>query len=58
MSSRIKGAIVSHQVVVELFAEIVVKFEVKPDENVKAFALKAIAKIYIQVCSISKDREI
>ena len=42
----------------ELFAEIVVKFEVKPDENVKAFALKAIAKIYIQVCSISKDREI
>ena len=42
----------------ELFAEIVVKFEVKPDENVKAFSLKAIAKIYIQICSISKDRDI
>ena len=40
------------------YAEIVVKCEVKPDEDVNAFTLKAIIKIYIQVCSFSEARNI
>ena len=34
---------------IELFAEIVAKCEVKPDEGIKAFTLKAMVKMYIQV---------
>ena len=36
-------------VVIELFAEIVMKSEVKPDKDVKAFTSIAIVKMYIQV---------
>ena len=35
------------------FAEIVVKCEVKPYEDIKAFTLKALVKMYIHVCSFS-----
>ena len=45
MSRGIIGAIVS--VVKELFAEIVVKCEVKPDEDVKVFASIAAVEMYI-----------
>ena len=48
--SGIIGTIVSHPVVTELLGEIVVKSEVKPDEDVKVFTLKAIVKIYAQFC--------
>ena len=43
---------------IEFFAEIVVKCEVKPDEEIKAFTLKAFVKMYIQVCSFPKARGI
>ena len=36
-------------VVIELFAEIVAKCKVKPDEGIKTFTLKAMVKMYIQV---------
>ena len=41
---------------IELFPEIVVTYEVKSDEDVKVFTLKAIVKMYIEVCSFSKPR--
>ena len=37
----------SPSVVIELFAEIVVKCEVKPDEDVKASTSIAVVKMYI-----------
>ena len=43
---------------IELFAELVAPCEVKSDEDVKVFTLKAIVKMYIQVCSFSKPRDI
>ena len=43
---------------IELFAEVVMKCEGKPDEDVKAFTLKAIVKMYIQVGWFSKARDI
>ena len=54
------GAILNHLAVIELFAEIAVKCEVKTDEDIyiKSFTLKAIVKMYIQVCSFSKARDI
>ena len=46
-------------VVMELFAEIVVKCEGTPDEDVKAFTSIIITKMYIQqVRTFSKDRDI
>ena len=36
-------------VVIELFTEIAVKHELKPDKDVKAFTSIAIVKMYIQV---------
>ena len=54
----ITGAIVSHRVAIELFAEIVLKCELKPDEDVKAFKSITIVKMYIQVWSFSKARDI
>ena len=39
----------SPSVVIELFAEIVVKCEVKPDEDVNTFTSIAVLKIHIQV---------
>ena len=41
---------------IELFPEIVVRYEVKSDEDIKVFTLKAIVKMYIEVCSFSKPR--
>ena len=49
-NSGIIGTIVSDPVVTELLGEIVVKSEVKPDEDVKVFTLKTIVKIYAQFC--------
>ena len=49
-------AILDHPAVIEFFAEIVVKCEVKPDERMKAFTLIAILKMYIQVCLFSRAR--
>ena len=43
---------------IEFFAEVVVKCEVRPDEDIKAFTLKAFVKMYIQVCSFLKARDI
>ena len=57
MSWLIIGAILNHPVVIKSFAEIAVKYEVKADENIKAFTLKAIVKMYIQVCSFSEARD-
>ena len=51
------GAIISYPVVIELFTEIVVKCEVKPVGDLKGIA-KAIVKMYIQVCTFSKARDI
>ena len=53
-TKEIIGAIVNHPVLIELFAEIIVKCEVQLDENATVFTLKAIVKMYIQVCSCSK----
>ena len=47
LSCGIIGAIVSHRVVIELFAEIVAKCELKPDGDVKAFTSITIVKTYI-----------
>ena len=46
-------------VVIELFADIVVKCELKPDEDVKAFTSITITKMYIQqLWPFSKARDI
>ena len=37
------------RIVIELFAEIVVKCELKPNEDVKVFTSITIVKMYIQV---------
>ena len=42
----------SPSVVIGLFAEIVVKCELKPDEHVKAFISITIVKMYIQARDI------
>ena len=59
------GSVLNHPAVwlwIEFSAEIVVKCEMKQflwrSIPIKAFTLKAIVKIYIQLCSFSKSRDI
>ena len=47
----IVGVTISHPFEIVLFAETSVKCEVKPDEDVEVFTLKAIVRMYIQVQS-------
>ena len=42
----------------EIFAEIVLRCEVKPDEDIKAFTSKRIVKMHIQAGSFLKARGI
>ena len=48
---RIVGVTISHPFEIVLFAETSVKCEVKPDEDVEEFILKAIVRMYIQAQS-------
>ena len=52
----ITGTMAGYPDMIELFPEIVVTYEVKSDEDVKVFTLKAIVKMYIEVCSFTKPR--